>query len=180
MIINGPGMAFVERDGRMAAVDVPELTTEAAVRAAVQIALPLGKDPNTEPIIDARLADGSRVAICGPPAALTAAITICRFGRRAITAEELTATGSLPAAVVNDAAAVLGRERNQLISGGTGSSKTTLLNAMVSLLPADGRIITIRDLVRHALCHRIKRSPQQGARAVTRTEGAAWRERAGL
>ena len=175
-------MAIVERDGRMAAVDVPELTTEAAARAAVQIALPLGKDPNTEPIIDARLADGSRVAICGPPAALTAAITIRRFGRRAITAEELTATGSLPAAVVNDAAAVLGRERNQLISGGTGSSKTTLLNAMVSLLPADGRIIsiedtlelrlrranclrfearglgdrgvTIRDLVRHALCHR--------------------------
>ena len=182
VMINGPGMAFVERDGRMAAVDVPELTTEAAARAAVQIARPLGKDPNTEPIIDARLADGSRVAICGPPAAPTAAITIRRFGGRAFTVEELTASGSLPAAVVGEAAAVLGRERNLLISGGTGSGKTTLLNALVSLLPADGRIIsiedtlelrlrrancvrfearglgdrgvTIRDLVRHALRHR--------------------------
>ena len=182
VMINGPGMAFVERDGRMAAVDVPELTTEAAARAAVQIARPLGKDPNTEPIIDARLADGSRVAICGPPAAPTAAITIRRFGGRAFTVEELTASGSLPAAVVDEAAAVLGRERNLLISGGTGSGKTTLLNALVSLLPTGGRIIsiedtlelrlrranclrfearglgdrgvTIRDLVRHALRHR--------------------------
>ena len=182
VMINGPEMAFVERDGRMAAVDVPELTTEAAARAAVQIARPLGKDPNTEPIIDARLADGSRVAICGPPAAPTAAITIRRFGGRAFTVDELTASGSLPAAVVDEAAAVLGRERNLLISGGTGSGKTTLLNALVSLLPADGRIISIedtlelrlrranclrfearglgdrgvaiRDLVRHALRHR--------------------------
>ena len=182
VMINGPGMAFVERDGRMAAVDVPELTPEAAQRAAVQIARPLGKDPNTEPIIDARLADGSRVAICGPPAAPTAAITIRRFGGRAFTVDELTASGSLPAAVVHEAAAVLGRECNVLISGGTGSGKTTLLNALVSLLPADGRIIsiedtlelrlrranclrfearglgdrgvTIRDLVRHALRHR--------------------------
>ena len=161
---------------------MPELTTEAAARAAVQIARPLGKDPNTEPIIDARLADGSRVAICGPPAVPAAAITIRRFGGREFTIGELTATGSLPAVVVEEAGAVLGRERNLLISGGTGSGKTTLLNALVSLLPADGRIIsiedtlelrlrranclrfearglggrgvTIRDLVRHALRHR--------------------------
>ncbi len=182
VMVNGPGVAYVECDGGMAAVDVPELTTEAAARAAVQIARPLGKDPNTKSIIDARLADSSRVAICGPPAAPTAAITIRRFGGRAFTVEKLTAGGSLPAAVVDEAAAVLGRERNLLISGGTGSGKTTLLNALVSLLPADGRIIsiedtlelrlrranclrfearglgdrgvTIRDLVRHALRHR--------------------------
>ena len=140
------------------------------------------KDPNTEPIIDARLADGSRVAICGSPAAPTAAITIRRFGGRAFTIDELTESGSLPAVVVQEARAVLGRERNLLISGDTGSGKTTLLNALVSLLPADGRVISIedtlelglrranclrfearglgdrgvttRDLVRHALRHR--------------------------
>ena len=105
-MVNGPGVAYVERDGRMAAVAVPELTTEAAARAAVQIARPLGKDPNTEPIIDARLADGSRVAIRGPPAAPTAAITIRGFGGRAFTVQDLTASGSLPAAVVDEAAAV--------------------------------------------------------------------------
>ena len=182
VMINAPGTAFVERAGRMAALDAPELTAEAVARAAVQIARPLGKDPLAEPIIDARLADGSRVAICGPPAAPSAAITIRRFGGRAFTIEELTATGSLPAAVVERAAAVLRSGRNVLISGGTGSGKTTLLNALVALLPADGRVVsiedtlelrlrranglrfearglagrdvTIRDLVRHALRHR--------------------------
>ena len=182
VMINGPAAVFVERRGRVTALDAPELTAEAVARAAVQIARPLGKDPNTEPIIDARLGDGSRVAICGPPAAPTAAITIRRFGGRAFTLDELTAAGSLPAAVVEQTAAVLGQGQNVLISGGTGSGKTTLLNALVSLLPVGGRVIsiedtlelslrrvnclrlearslgdrgvTIRDLVRHALRHR--------------------------
>ena len=182
VMINAPGTVFVERAGRMTALDAPGLTAEAVARAAVQIARPLRKDPNTEPIIDARLADGSRVAICGPPAAPSAAITIRRFGGRAFTVDDLTASGSLPAAVVDQTAAVLRSRRNVLISGGTGSGKTTLLNALVSLLPAEGRVIsiedtlelrlrranclrfeargltgrdvTIRDLVRHALRHR--------------------------
>ena len=182
VIVNGPGAVFVERAGRISALEAPELTAEAVERAAIQIARPLGEDPKTDPIIDARLADGSRVAVCSPPAAPATAITIRRFGGRAFTIEELKASGSLPAAVVDCAAAVLGAERNVLISGGTGSGKTTLLNALVSLLPAEGRVIsiedtlelrldranglrfearglagrgvTIRDLVRHALRHR--------------------------
>ena len=67
---------------------------QAVARAAVQIARPLRKDPLAELIIDSRLADGSRVAICGPPAAPSAAITIRRFGCRAFTIDELTASGS--------------------------------------------------------------------------------------
>ena len=182
VMVNGPGAVFVERAGRLAPLDAPALTAEAVARAAIQIARPLGEDPATDPIIDARLADGSRVAVCSPPAAPATAITIRRFGGRAFTVEELTASGSLPPAVVEEAAAVLGGGRNVLISGGTGSGKTTLLNALVSLLPAEGRVIsiedtlelrlrrpnglrfearglagrgvTIRDLVRHALRHR--------------------------
>ena len=145
VMINEPGTVFVERAGPMAPLDAPDLTAEAVARAAVQIARPLGKDPLAEPVIDARLADGSRLAICGPPAAPTAAITIRRFGGRAFTVDELTASGSLPAAVATETAAVLRRERNVLISGGTGSGKTTLLNALVSLLPAEGRVISIED-----------------------------------
>ena len=106
---------------------------------------PAGEDPATDPIIDPRLADGSRVAVCSPPAAPATAITIRRFGGRAFTIDELTACGSLPAAVVQETAAVLGAERNVLISGATGSGKTTLLNALVSLLPAEGRVISIED-----------------------------------
>ena len=182
VMVNGPATVFVERAGRLASLEAPALTAEAVARAAIQIARPLGEDPATDPIIDARLADGSRVAVCSPPAAPATAITIRRFGGRAFTIEELTACGSLPAPVVEAATAVLGAERNVLISGGTGSGKTTLLGALVSLLPAEGRVIsiedtlelrldranglrfearglagrgvTIRDLVRHALRHR--------------------------
>ena len=117
-MLNGPAAVFVERRGRVTALDAPELTAEAVARAVVQLARPLGKDPLAEPIIDARLGDGSRVAICGPPAAPTAAITIRRFGGREFTLDELTAAGSLPGAVVERTAAVLGQERNVLISGG--------------------------------------------------------------
>ena len=182
LMINEAETVFVERRGRIAALDAPELTAEAVARAAIQIARPLGEDPKTDPIIDARLADGSRVAVCGPPAAPVTAITIRRFGGRAFSIDELTACGSLPEPVVEHASAVLRSGRNVLISGGTGSGKTTLLNAVVSLLPAEGRVIsiedtlelrlrrtnclrfearglagrdvTIRDLVRHALRHR--------------------------
>ena len=138
VMVNQPGTVFVERAGRMTALEAPALTAEAVARAAIQIARPLGEDPATDPIIDARLADGSRVAVCSPPAAPTTAITIRRFGGRAFTVDELTASRSLPAAVVEQAAAALRAGRNVLISGGTGS----------------GRGVTIRDLVRHALRHR--------------------------
>ena len=96
---------------------------------------------------DQRAGDGLRRTrrADGPPAAPTAGIAIRRFGGRAFTVDELTASGSRPGAVVDEAAAVLGREPNLLILGGTGSGKTTLLNALVSLLPADGRIISIED-----------------------------------
>ena len=181
LMVNGPGTVFVERGGRMTAMRVPELDEAAVLRAAVQIARPLGRDPHTEPIIDARLGDGSRVAICSPPAAPCAAITIRRFGGRAFTIAQLVASGSVSPVVVDEARRVLQRGGNVLIAGGTGSGKTTLLNALVALLPEGGRIVsiedtlelqlrrancvrfeargltgavTIRDLVRHALRHR--------------------------
>ncbi len=170
IMINEPGTAFVERDGRIAALDAPALTADAVSRAAVQIARPLGRDPLGEPVIDARLADGSRVAICGPPAAPTTAITIRRFGGRAFTVGELTASGSLPASVADETASVLRRGRNVLISGGTGSGKTTLLNALVSLLPAAGRVVSIEDTLelrlRRANCVRFE-ARGLGARGVT-------------
>ncbi|MYG25938.1 MAG: CpaF family protein [Boseongicola sp. SB0677_bin_26] len=135
----------------------------------------------TEAIIDARLEDGSRVAICSPPASPTAVITIRRFGGRAFTIHELEQMGSLPSPVVDEAAAILRSDGNLLIAGGTGSGKTTLLNALAALLPDGDRVVsiedtlelslrrtncvrfearglsggvTIRDLVRHSLRHR--------------------------
>ena len=68
IMINGPGNVWVERAGRLTAHDAPDLDESALLRAAIHIARPLGLDPASSPIVDARLDDGSRVAICVPPA----------------------------------------------------------------------------------------------------------------
>ena len=81
----------------MTALAVPALTAEGVARGTIQIARSLRRDPATTPTIDARLADGSPVAVCGPPAAPSPAITVCRSRDRAFTSGELTASGVAPA-----------------------------------------------------------------------------------
>ena len=181
IMINGPQNVWVESRGAVRQQDAPLLVASALGRAAIQIARPLGLDPALAPILDARLDDGSRVAICVPPAAPQVAITIRRFGNRAFTAGELVAQGAMSPPVHDAARDLLRSRRNILVSGGTGSGKTTLLNALVELLPEDDRIVSIedtlelrierancvrfearglaggvsiRDLVKHALRHR--------------------------
>ena len=182
IMINGPGNVWIEARGRLTAHAAPGLDESALLRAAIHIARPLGLDPATTPIIDARLDDGSRVAICVPPASPHVAITIRRFGKRTFSAVDLVEQKALPENVLEAAEQMLMTRRNILVSGGTGSGKTTLLNALIELLPVDERIVaiedtlelridhsncvrfearglqegavTIRDLVRHALRHR--------------------------
>ena len=182
IMINGPHVCWVERNGTLAPEDVPALTSDVLNRAAIQISRPLKLDPLKTPLIDARLDDGSRVAICSPPASPITTITIRRFGDRHFSAEDLVRQGALPADLLAQVESVLASRHNILISGGTGSGKTTMLNALIQLLPPDERIITIedtlelrvtqpnhlrfearslekgavtiRDLVRHALRHR--------------------------
>ncbi len=182
IMVNGPGNVWVERSGKLELHEAPALTAAWLHRAAIHIARPLGLDPAARPVLDARLEDGSRVAICTPPAAPEVAITIRRFGGRAFTAEDLVRMGSLPEEALHAARTTLLARRNVLVSGGTGSGKTTLLNALIELLPEDERIVaiedtlelridranclrfeagathetpvSIRDLVRHALRHR--------------------------
>ena len=135
-----------------------------------------------QPILDAQLGDGSRVAICVPPTSPHVAITARRFGAGSFSAAQLIAEGALPAHIRDEAERVLHTRRNILVSGGTASGNTTLLNALIALIPDDQRIVaiedtlelridspnrvrfearrlqqgalTIRDLVRHALRHR--------------------------
>jgi len=145
IMINGPGNVWVERSGKLEPHDAPGLTAAWLHRAAIHIARPLGLDPAARPILDARLEDGSRVAICTPPASPEVAITIRRFGGRAFTAEDLVRMGSLPEEALHAARTTLLARRNVLVSGGTGSGKTTLLNALIELLPEDERIVAIED-----------------------------------
>ena len=145
LMINGPCNVWVEREGRLYAHSAPHLTEQVLDRAAIQIARPLELDPRETSIIDARLEDGSRVAISVPPASPKTAITVRRFGNRSFSAQELVRIGSLPAEVLAKAQELLRSRRNILVSGGTGSGKTTLLNALIDLLPQDDRIVSIED-----------------------------------
>ena len=99
LMINGPGNVWVERGGELEPIEAPALTAAALHRAAIHIARPLGLDPATRPVLDARLEDGSRVAICTPPASPHVAMTIRRFGGRAFSAEDLVGQGALPETV---------------------------------------------------------------------------------
>ena len=168
IMINGPGNVWVERAGRLAAHAAPDLDEAALERAAIHIARPLGLDPATSPIVDARLDDGSRVAICVPPASPQVAITVRRFGKRSFSADDLVKQGALPKNVRAEAERVLRSRRNILVSGGTGSGKTTLLNALIELLPDDERIVAIEDTlelrIERSNCVRFEaRGLQEGA-----------------
>ena len=145
LMINGPHNVWVERKGRLRPHPAPSLDEAVLARAAIHIARPLELDPASQPIIDARLQDGSRVAISVPPASPTTAITVRRFGNRSFSARDLVQVGSLPQEILDKARELLASRRNILVSGGTGSGKTTLLNALLELLPEDDRIVSIED-----------------------------------
>ena len=96
VMINGPHIVWIERDGRLIPHPAPKLDGAALMRAALQICRPLSLDPVKTPTIDARLADGSRVAVCVPPASPEVLITIRRFGGRSFSPADLVKMGSLP------------------------------------------------------------------------------------
>ena len=168
IMINGPGNVWLEGHGRLTQIPAPALDAAALERAAIHIARPLGLDPATTPVLDARLGDGSRVAICVPPASPSVAITVRRFGTRSFSAAQLVEQGALPEHIRHAAERTLHTRRNILVSGGTGSGKTTLLNALIALIPDDERIVAIEDTLELRIdapnCVRFEaRGLQQGA-----------------
>ena len=144
IMVNGSGRIFVERDGQLELV--PGVTVrEHNLRVAVRnLARALGDDISEEqPLLDSRLPDGSRVAAALPPVSLGGTtLTIRKFQSQTFTAEELVRLGTL----TPEQLTVLRRVRpNVLISGGTGTGKTTLLNALTAFLPAHDRLVLIED-----------------------------------
>ena len=107
--------------------------------SAASVSRATGRGPARfpRPILDARLGDGSRVAICVPPASPHVASTARRFGTRSFSAAQLLTQGALPAHIRNEAERVLHTRRNILVSGGTASGNTTLLNVLIALIPDD-------------------------------------------
>jgi pilus assembly protein CpaF len=147
VMVNGPDRVFVERGGRIEATDVAFADEEELRNAIERILAPLGRRVDElSPMVDARLADGSRVNVVIPPLAIDGpTVSIRRFGARRPGPDELVALGTLTAKQRQLLEAAVGGRRSVLVSGGTGSGKTTLLNALSSFIGADERVVTIED-----------------------------------
>jgi pilus assembly protein CpaF len=147
IMVNGSRRIFVESSGLVHEVSDVRLD-ERNLRVAIKnIARALGDDVSEEkPILDSRLPDGSRVAAVFPPCSLGGTtLTIRKFQTRFFTAEELVRIGTMTPEVLTTLQDAIARGKNILISGGTSTGKTTLLNALAMFLPADDRVVLIED-----------------------------------
>ena len=147
IMVNGPGRIFVERTGVVSEIAGLRLDERNLTVAVKNIARALGDDISEEkPILDSRLADGSRVAAVVPPCSLGGTtLTIRKFRTRFFTAEELVRIGTMPAELLDRLRTAIARNENILISGGTSTGKTTLLNALASFLPERDRVVLIEE-----------------------------------
>src|SRR5436190_21098450 len=147
IMVNGSRRVFIERAGLLQ--EVPDVhVDERNLKVAVKnIARALGDDVSEEkPILDSRLPDGSRVAAVFPPCSLGGTtLTIRKFQTRFFTADELVRIGTMPASVLTSLRVAIDRRENILISGGTSTGKTTVLNALAAFLPPAERICLIED-----------------------------------
>ena len=147
ILVNGSESVFVERYGQLEHSPVRFKDDRHLLRIIQKIVSAVGRRiDESSPMVDARLADGSRVNAIVPPLALDGpSVSIRKFARIPISMERLTEIGSVPQQVAEVLKAVVGARRNVLISGGTGSGKTTMLNAMSAFIDARERIVTIED-----------------------------------
>jgi pilus assembly protein CpaF len=147
ILVNGHSRVFVERYGILEMSPVRFKDEKHLIRIIQKIVSAVGRRiDESSPMVDARLADGSRVNAVVPPLALDGSLlSIRKFARVPISMERLIEIGSIPAQVAEVLKAVVGARRNVLISGGTGSGKTTLLNAMSAFIDNRERIVTIED-----------------------------------
>lgn len=147
IMINGPKDIFVERNGRIERSEKCFSSGEKLSDVIQQIVAGTNKVVNeSSPIVDTRLPDGSRVNIILPPVAVDHSIlAIRRFPKEPITMEKLLAFGSISSEVVEFLKLLVKSRYNIFISGGTGSGKTTFLNALTEFIPKGERVITIED-----------------------------------
>ena len=147
ILVNGCHKVFVERYGVLEPTPVRFKDERHLIRIIQKIVSAVGRRiDESAPLCDARLADGSRVNAVVPPLAIDGSLlSIRKFARVPIGLERLIEIGSVPAQVAEVMKAVVGSRRNVLISGGTGSGKTTMLNAMSAFIDGRERIVTIED-----------------------------------
>jgi pilus assembly protein CpaF len=147
IMVNGPKKVYVEKRGKIQLTDVTFVDEQHVLRVIDRIVAPLGRRiDESSPMVDARLPDGSRVnavirpiALCGPT------ISIRKFRKEGITIDDLIRFGSLTSEMAEFLSACVRASLNIVVSGGTGSGKTTMLNVLSSFIPDDERIITVEN-----------------------------------
>ncbi|MBN2004877.1 MAG: CpaF family protein [Anaerolineae bacterium] len=147
IMCNGPNKVFVERKGKLQRVNMAFESNEHLMRIIERIVAPLGRRiDESSPTVDARLKDGSRVNAVIPPISLNGpTLTIRKFFKKPLTIEDLIRFGSVTEESVEFMRACVVAALNVLVSGGTGTGKTTFLNVLSSFIPGDERIVTIEN-----------------------------------
>jgi pilus assembly protein CpaF len=146
ILVNGPREVYLERDGRLGLSEIVFADDAHLMQVIQRIAARIGRRVDEmSPMVDARLPDGSRVNAIIPPLSLTGPVlSIRRFGVR-LTAEDLLANGTMPREILQLLGAAVQGRISTLISGGTGTGKTTLLNTLSAYIPDDERLVSIED-----------------------------------
>jgi pilus assembly protein CpaF len=147
VMVNGDGRVYVERGGRVEAAHAAFDGVSELMHAIERILAPLGRRVDeASPLCDARLPDGSRVNVVIPPLSVDGpCVTIRRFRRGGFSLDDLVENGTLPAPLAEYLAGAVESHATILVSGGTGSGKTTTLGALSGAIPAGERIVTIED-----------------------------------
>lgn len=175
IMVNGASTIFVEQKGKLMLTDT-SFDGEAHLMSIIErILTPLGRRVDeSSPLVDARLSDGSRVNIIIPPLALNGAtVTIRKFSKQALSAKDLVKFGTLSSEMADFLDACVRARLNILVSGGTGSGKTTTLNVLSSFIPHTDRIVTIEDAAelrlqqRHVVTLEARPANLEGKGAIT-------------
>jgi pilus assembly protein CpaF len=148
VMVNGPGEVWVERGGLLERADAVRFASEEELMHSIErILAPLGRRVDeASPLVDARLPDGSRVNVVIPPLSLSGpCLTIRKFRRHGFSLGDLVANATLPEPLAEMLASCVRARASVLVSGGTGSGKTTTLGALSAAIPEGERIVTIED-----------------------------------
>lgn len=147
VMVNSPSQVYVERKGKLVLTDVKFRDDAHVMQVIEKIVAPLGRRiDESSPMVDARLPDGSRVNAIIPPLALKGpSLTIRKFAKNPLTVERLIDFGTITREMADFLQACVEGKLNIVVSGGTGSGKTTTLNILSSFIPSDERIVTIED-----------------------------------
>jgi pilus assembly protein CpaF len=155
LMINGTMGVYADKGGVLQEIRLSQPYTNDKLQQAIQrIARLLGQDLTTQnPILNTRLPDGSRVAVVGAPSSINGpSLTIRKFNRW-FSSDELIESGSMPREVRDIVVQFMGERKNGIISGGTGSGKTTLMKALLDHIPAHERLVIIEQPAELKVCH---------------------------